>query len=58
MWFLIQLQTTNDSSYLIKFFFSIMFLLVSFAVLYAIADMTNQRDSLLYAKFIADVGAR
>ena len=35
-----------------------MFIIVTFGVLYAISDMKNQRDTLLYAKFIADVGGR
>jgi len=43
-------------SYILKFFFSLMFIFVSLGSLYAIANMENKKDTLLYAKFIADVG--
>ena len=33
-----------------------MFIIVTASVLIAIANMEIQRDTLLYAKFIADVG--
>jgi len=35
-----------------------MFIIVSLGALMAIANMDNKKDTLLYAKFIADVGAR
>lgn len=51
----LQAPPATDSSYLIKFVFSIVFMIVTVSVLVSIADMKNQRDTLLYAKFIADV---
>ena len=43
-------------SYITKFFFIILFILVSLGSLASIANMENRKDTLLYAKFIADVG--
>lgn len=41
-----------------KFFFALLFIIVSLGSLMAIANMENKKDTLLYAKFIADVGVR
>ena len=35
-----------------------MFIIITFGILLSISNMKNQRDTLLYAKFVADVGAR
>jgi hypothetical protein len=43
---------------LIKFFFSLLFILVIVGTLGFIAQNDGKKDTLLYAKFIADVGAR
>jgi len=34
----------------------LVFIIVTFGILAAIAGMENKKDTLLYAKFIADVG--
>jgi hypothetical protein len=51
-------QQTTSFSYITKFFFSILFIIVSLGCLAAIATMENKKDTLLYAKFIADVNNR
>ena len=53
-----QAAGTTDSTYLIKFFFSILFVIVILAIIGFIADGSSKKDTLLYAKFIADVGNR
>ena len=53
---LLQVIPANSTSYITKFFFSLMFIIVSFTSLGYIAYMENGKDTLLYAKFIADVG--
>jgi hypothetical protein len=49
---------TPDNTYLIRFFFSIIFILVIVACVGFIAQNEGKKDTLLYAKFIADVGVR
>ena len=49
-------SATKSGTYITKFFFSLMFILVSLGALAAVAYMENGKDTLLYAKFIADVG--
>ena len=58
MW--MQLQTLTDSSgaYLIKFFFSIAFIFMLLFSVLAILDSEGKKDTLLYAKFLADVNSR
>lgn len=43
-------------SYITKFFFGLVFIIVTLSILGSIANMENRKDTLLYAKFIADVG--
>jgi hypothetical protein len=50
-----QQQATNDEFYLIKFFFSILFIIVIIGIVVSIASNEGKKDTLLYAKFIADV---
>jgi hypothetical protein len=45
-------------TYLIKFFFSVLFILVIVACVGFISQNDGKKDTLLYAKFIADVGGR
>jgi hypothetical protein len=52
------LPTNLNGTYLIKFFFSLLFILVIVACVGFIAQNDGKKDTLLYAKFIADVGAR
>lgn len=51
-------EANNNPTYILKFFFGFMFIIVSLGSLMAIANMENRKDTLLYAKFIADVGTR
>jgi len=53
-----QQAPTTDSTYLIKFFFSIIFVIVIISIIGFISDGSSKKDTLLYAKFIADVGNR
>lgn len=55
---LLQATTINEesNSYITKFVFSLAFILITAFSLCAIACMQNPKDTLLYAKFIADVG--
>ena len=55
-----QLQSMADptGSYLIKFFFSIAFIFMLIAAVNAILDSDSKKDTLLYAKFLADVNSR
>ena len=55
-----QLQSFADpsGSYLIKFFFSIAFIFMLLSAVYAILDSDGKKDTLLYAKFLADVNSR
>lgn len=49
-------QTADvGSSYITKFFFIIMFIGITVGSLGLIVGMENKKDSLLYARFIADV---
>jgi hypothetical protein len=49
-------KADKSSTYITKFFFSLMFIIVCLGTLASIAGMENKKDTLLYAKFIADVG--
>jgi len=58
---MIKLQETQgptDGTYLIKFFFSILFIFVIVGTVGFISQNDGKKDTLLYAKFIADVGGR
>jgi hypothetical protein len=54
------LQSFSDpsGSYLIKFFFSIAFIFMLLAGTMAILNSEGKKDTLLYAKFLADVNSR
>jgi hypothetical protein len=41
--------------YLFKFFFSLLFIIVIIGIVSSIASNQGKKDTLLYAKFIADV---
>jgi hypothetical protein len=51
---------TEDApgTYLIKFFFSLLFVFVIIASVRVISDDDGKKDTLLYAKFLADVNSR
>jgi hypothetical protein len=49
-------STGSEGAYIIKFFFIILGILVTVGVLGFVANIDNRKDTLLYAKFIADVG--
>jgi hypothetical protein len=51
-------QQNPSTTYLIKFFFIIVFILVTLGTLVGIVGMENKKDTLLYAKFIADVHSK
>lgn len=51
-------MTGQDSTYLLKFFFSILLVLVSVASVGFIVDSDSKKDTLLYAKFLTEVGGR
>jgi hypothetical protein len=51
-----KMQTSK--SYILKFFFGFVFIIILLGSLSTITNMDNRKDTLLYAKFIADVGAR
>ena len=46
----------EHSPYLIKFFFILTFIFITIGTLSFISNMNTKKDTLLYAKFIADVG--
>jgi hypothetical protein len=45
-----------NGTYLIKFFFSLLFVIVIVGIVGFIASNEGKKDTLLYAKFIADAG--
>ena len=52
------LNTDKPGTYLIKFFFSLMFVFMLIASVTVISDNDGKKDTLLYAKFIADVSGQ
>lgn len=48
-------EGSKDSTYLFKFFFGILMIIVSIGCVGFIIDSDSKKDTLLYAKFIADV---
>lgn len=48
----------EQGTYLIKFFFSLMFVFVLIASVSVIANSDNKKDTLLYAKFTTDANVR
>lgn len=53
---MVHTQDATTFGYITKFFFGLLFLIVTLTLFLSIACMENRKDSLLYAKFIADVG--
>ena len=48
-------STSTPGTYLIKFFFSLLFIITIIGIVGFIANDHGKKDTLLYAKFIADV---
>lgn len=48
----------SNGTYLIKFFFSLLFIFVIIGCIGFITKNDGKKDTLLYAKFIADVQSR
>ena len=51
-------NSKDTENYVLKFFFSLMFIIVIIATVSVLAGNEGKKDTLLYAKFIADVGGR